>query len=532
MPHKPFATLCLIASLAAFAPPALSAKAQPASDATADARVDAAKEIRLIKHKGLLLLATEINGVKGFLTVDTGAMSTTLSLGAVSALKVQLQDSDEMCIGIAGIPQRVQKGAVTGHVVGCDKSEFSLAGNYPFMDLPLQNEKLEGKPLLGLLGLATLAKAGCIMDCEKGRLILDPKGKYQPEQGWHRIQMVKAHTNNDLFVWEVPTQVNGKPCLTVVDTAAHRTLLCREDFLQAAGVKIESKGSSFAAGAGNGIQALKRAVVSDLKLGEKLSLGKIPVTVGVAPTVGETTKDSDGKDRLNVGLLGIDQLIRMGAVIDCRQGVLYAPSKPLEALDTDTDYYDPNLALKSVSRLAAAGDKEAAGQLDLAGRNGGAMRLDPEQCAKFIRRAKEKGLLKPEDLKGRDTAHREVPDPAVAVKAIQALVAAGDKEAKDTLGKAMANGGKLGLTSDQASEFVARAKEKGLLKPEDFKKGGAAVPANQGTVVKAVEALARAGDKDAMAVLGKAATNGGRVGLTPDQAAEFVARAKAQGLIK
>ena len=102
-----------------------------------------------------------------------------------------------------------------------------------------------------------------------------------------------------------------------------------------------------------------------------------------------------------------------------------------------------------------------------------------------------------------------------------------------------------------AARLVARAREKGLPAgksegvipaapdaPETPDAPAPAVPplvppvTDEALIMKAVDALARTGDKDAWAALDAAKANGGRLSVTPEQAGKLVARAREKGLLR
>jgi hypothetical protein len=159
--------------------------------------------------------------------------------------------------------------------------------------------------------------------------------------------------------------------------------------------------------------------------------------------------------------------------------------------------------------------------------------MTPTLGGKLVAIARAKGLIKAAE-KEKDGGGRSstASDAQRLMEALQLLAQNGDDEAKKTLEEAQTTR-KLTISSTQAGAFVARAREKGLLKAEDPKiRNESSTRPDVQRIGQAIQVLAQNGDEEAKKTLARAATNGGRLEMTLDQGVEFVTRAKEKGLLQ
>lgn len=480
-----------------------------------------------VSHSGMLGLPVEINGVKGCLMFDTGAVETLIRDTAAEQIGAKLKDSTEKRVGIGG-QTKTKVGEISTQVLLCGKDSFpTLSGTHRFLPLAI-DEVLPGSgPIFGVIGLSDLASAGVVVDCGGEQMMLQPNGGFHGPNDRHEIQMIRMTYGENAFLWAVPVKIGDKRGAMIVDTAAQVTVLEKE-FASSAGIELKA-GNIRASGAGSASATMTHGFAPSLLLSDKLDLGRISVVgVDMAELRG-SCKDASGEKLPVAGLLGMDQLRRTKSCIDCSGGKLYLTRQALAVAPEAV--FDPELVSQALDALAKSGDQEAKDALEGAAAKGGHLEITPEQGGRFVARAKEKGLLKSDAGKTKgESESAPVTDAHLLLKALQRLTKNGDEEAKKVLEGAVANGGRLQMSSTEAGKFVARAKEKGLRTGDDAQDGNGATDPQ--LIVKAIQQLAQSGDEDAKKALAEAVANGGRLEITPEKGGEFIARAKEKGLLK
>ncbi|WP_265595021.1 aspartyl protease family protein [Haloferula sp. BvORR071] len=419
--------------------------------APAEPSADAPAPIKLNWSHGLMTLPVEIQNKKGHLMVDTGAAATSLCDRLAKELDVTLKEVEgAQGKGIAGDLGKIMEGKVAISVPGQKADAFpKLSGTHTFIPIAAVEGESDG---LGVIGLDDLSSAGALLDCVDGTMRLDPAGYFRAPDGLLEIPMTRrtiggvARKEHE-FLWSLPVRVNGKDGVMVVDTGAATTVL-DDSFAKQAGVEL-AKSKAVAKGAGEGLKPLTEGN-TEVVLGGTVSLGRITVYGTDLTAISKNTRQSDGSKVPLAGILGLDQIHRVHALLDCKRGVFFSAKEasPAEAADT-------RLIAVALHALVEHGDPQAIAIHDDAIKNQGHLELSSLEGGQLIARARSLGLLG-------DKA--EVEKKADLATAIQKLAEHGDEEAKKLVTDAAAKGGKLALKPEQAEQLIARAREKGLLK--------------------------------------------------------------------
>ena len=356
----------------------------------------------------LLDMSVEINGVKGRLMVDTGAMSTFLDQSLAKDLKVSLTPVQGKSIGIGGSSNN-ESGEITVRVPGHPPKDFpTLSGKHNFIVMGEETTTTSLGRKFGSIGLPELMAAGAIIDCAGSRLILHPEGDFHRPQKSVELTMLRYAAGSKAlfkisralkgivelevkgkFLWAVPVKIANKVGVMVVDTGCESTIFT-QDFAKLVGIEPTGEGAS-AHGVGAGFQIMASCALPDLLLDGKLQLGKIQGFCDGSKFL-YGLNDIAGGDLPVIGILGLDQLTRCKAFIDCKRGVIYTTSEPLKRERPNSWIVD---GPKAVECLANAGDKEAKKILKNIEENGA--KLDLKQATKFIEQAVQKGLLKEDE---------------------------------------------------------------------------------------------------------------------------------------
>ena len=407
---------------------------------------------------GLMTLPVEINARKGGLMIDTGAVTTSLRDSAAKELNVTLtKDEQATGAGIAGKFDEIMKGEVSITIPGQKPEAFpKLSRSHPFIPLAAAH----GSGDFGVIGLDDLSGAGAVIDCVNGSMQLHPAGDFSAPAGLLEIPMkrrdigesTEGHHN---FLWTVPVRMNGKDGMMVVDTAAATTVI-DESFAKLAGIELKES-EAIAIGAGDGAQKLTTGIAPDTTLANNVNLGDIEISGSNLEVVRVNFKPAADDAVPFAGILGMDQLTRVRAVLDCKRGAFHCAR---EAMNVERD---TALIMEALTALVAQGDLQATKLQEDAVKNNGALEIDPLQASQIIIRARGKGLVGDKAKNPGTGTGAAVPDMGQLVTAIQKLAESGDEEAKKCVADAAANGGKLGMTPQQAEQLVARAREKGLL---------------------------------------------------------------------
>ena len=282
------------------------------------------KRIKLGWRDNSLALPVVIQGMPGCLMADTGSYDTYLNTRVAGAMGVSLRKTNVQIRGIAGSQSDIMEGKISGRVRGLDPGAFSsLAGNHRFRTMP--DQSVPGMGLsLGNLGLEQLADANALIDCAAGTLTIAASGQGHPlPRGWRELRLVKHRFETGGFMWLVPVTIGSAEGLMIVDTLAGLSLVA-EPFAKSIGMGL-SPSTTSAYGVGGWTGSLKKGMTPDLAVGGVVNLGSIEVLSSSMKIFERSDKNSHGRKVPLVGLLGMDQLIRMKARFDCAAGTLQVP---------------------------------------------------------------------------------------------------------------------------------------------------------------------------------------------------------------
>ncbi len=341
----------------------------------------------------LLEMSVEINGVKGRLMVDSGAMATVLDKSSAKDLKVSLESALGTIDGMGGSSNQ-ELGEITVRVPGHQPKDFpNLSGKHIFVPM---HKEITASPLgrrLGFIGLSELIAAGAIIDCAGSRLILRPEGDFQSPKKGLELTMLRYAASSQvaggLFFWALPVKIANKEGVMIVDTGCDLTVV-NQNFAKLVGIEPVGEGFSFngAGGGGASSKSMFFCALPDVLLNGKLQLGKIQGVCDASNFPVYSLKDVAGGDLPIIGILGLDQLVRIKAFVDCKRGVIHTTDEPLKPERPNPWTVD---GPKAIFSLANAGDKEAIKLIELTKENGTPLTL--KQATKFIERAVQKGLL-------------------------------------------------------------------------------------------------------------------------------------------
>jgi Aspartyl protease len=342
-----------------------------------------------------LVMSVEIKGVKGWLMVDSGATSTFLDKSLAKDLKVSLESGQGTTEGVGG-RSNDQLGDITVRVPGLQPKDFpTLSGKHLF--IPMAGE-IKGSSLgrnFGLLGLSELMSAGAIIDCAGSRLILHPEGDYHCPQKGFELTMLRYAPRpwvvGTSFLWAIPVKIANKTGVMIVDTGCESTWV-NQDFAKLAGIEPVGEGQTVWGGGENNSKSYFSCVLPDLHLNGKLQLGKIHGMYDASTFGVYSLKDVAGGDLPVIGILGLDQLIRIKAFVDCKRGVIHTTDESLKP--ERPNHWSVDLP-KAIDALANAGDKEAIEMIKK--RDKGDAHINCKQVKEFIERAVQKGLLKEDE---------------------------------------------------------------------------------------------------------------------------------------
>jgi Aspartyl protease len=359
----------------------------------------------------LLDISVEINGVKGWLTVDSGAMSTVLDKNLAQDLKVSLKRGQGKSEGVGGRSNN-ELGEITVRVPGRQPKDFpTLSGKHKFATMGQETTATSLGRNLGVIGLSELIAAGAIIDCTGSRLILHPEGEFHCPQKGLELTMLRYAANSKTFfklsrvlksidelkikegfLWAIPVKIANNAGVMIVDTGCERTVVS-QDFAELVGIESVTDGASALGigGTGASSQGIASCALPDLLLNGKLQLGKIQ-GICLKQSLFSKLKDVAGGDLPVIGIIGFDQLNRIKAFVDCKRGVIHTTDEPLKP---DRPISSAVEGPKAVDALAKAGDKEAIEMIKTL--EGDCTKLTFKQAKEFIDRAVQKGLLKEDE---------------------------------------------------------------------------------------------------------------------------------------
>ena len=353
----------------------------------------------------MLDMSVEINGVKGRLMVDSGAMFTVLDKSFAKDLKVSLKRGQGKAEGVGG-SSNIELGEITVRVPGHQPKDFpNLSGKHYFMPMGKETTATSLGRKLGVIGLSELMAAGAIIDCAGSRMILHPKGDFHCPQKGNELTMLRYTANSKTFskmskalksidelkieegfLWALPVKIANKEGVMIVDTGCETTVVT-QDFAKLLGIEPAGEVAS-THGHGVGSQSMFFCALPDLLLNGKLQLGKIQGVCDGSTFAMYKLKDVAEGDLPIIGVLGLDQLDRIKAFVDCKRGVIHTTDESLKPERQNSWAVD---GPRAVDFLANAGDKEAIKMIENRSKNG--MTLNLKQAKKFIERAVQKGLL-------------------------------------------------------------------------------------------------------------------------------------------
>jgi Aspartyl protease len=357
--------------------------------------------IKLTSQLGTELeMSLEINGIKGWLTVDSGAMSTTLDKRLAKDHKVSLERGQGTIVGIGG-SSNVELGEITVRVPRRQPKDFpNLSGKHHFVAMGQEIKATSLGRDLGMIGLSELMRAGAIIDCAGSRLILHPEGDFHPPHNSVELTMLRYAASSKVvnsevaagfFLWALPVKIANKAGVMIVDTGCEPTVV-HQDFAKLVGIEPVGDDVSARGVGGAGSQMMTFCAIPDLLLNGKLQLSRIHGMYDASTISGYSLKDVAGGDLPVIGILGLDQLIRIKAFVDCKRGVIHTTDEPLKPERPNHWSVD---CPKAIDALANAGDKEAIKFIKK--RDEGDANINAKQAKKFVERAVQKGLLKEDE---------------------------------------------------------------------------------------------------------------------------------------
>lgn len=250
--------------------------------------------IRFNQNTGLMHLPVEVNSVSGNLMVDSGAAGLMLDSRQAGKLKVKTGSTLLEANGVNG-KTRVLHGKVTIAVPG--HAQVRLPATALFCHLPRELQSF------GVIGMEELENLGAVVDCRGERLMLYSKGrKFSPPPGYEGVRC-KWYLGQLL----APIEIEGKSGLMLVDTGATHSAVSLK-LAQKAGVQLLNYRSE-AIGVGGNVAVKKAARIPNLRIGG-VDTGAVDVLAfELYPPL--------------VGVIGLSELRRLRAFLDCRSGVLY-----------------------------------------------------------------------------------------------------------------------------------------------------------------------------------------------------------------
>lgn len=338
-------------------------------------------------------LAVEANGVKGCLVIDTGAGKLSMRMASAKQLGVTLKQSTETVTGIGG-RTKIMKGDIEMQVQYGGEGAFpSLSGTQSFLSLPAVTGPEDIGNSLGVIGIRELSGAGVILDCFVSRMLLGGGDDFQAPDDYHRVEMIPLPFGKEEgFLWGVPVKIGTVQGLMVVDTAAQISVI-ENKFAPLAGIELKPT-NVWVVGSGGEGPKLTNATIASMWVADEVELGRLNLAGVDMPVFRKLCRKEFGDKMPFAGILGLDQLRRMKACINCRSGQLHARKQSLEEDGASIFGPDPKLVIDALKALARSGEQEAKGTLRDARANQGRITLNNEQKHRIIDRAREKGVLK------------------------------------------------------------------------------------------------------------------------------------------
>jgi Aspartyl protease len=357
--------------------------------------------IKLTSQESTMLdMSVEINGVKGWLVVDSGGMGTVLDKSLIKDLKVSLESGQGTIEGIGG-SSNIEWGKITVRVPGRQPEDFpTLSGKHPFVPMGGETTATSLGRRLGLLGLPELIMAGAIIDCAGSRLILHPEGDFECPQKGFELTMLRYAVSSEVgnsevaagfFLWALPVTIANKAGVMIVDTGCEETVVS-QDFAKLVGIEPVGEGRSARGLGGTYSKSYFSCYLPDLHLNGKLQLGKTPGACAGSTISTYRLKDVAGGDLPVIGFLGLNQLSRIKAFVDCKRGVIHTTDEPLKP---ERPIHLSVELPEAIDALANAGDKEAIKMIKKGDKVGATLNI--KQAKEFVERAVQKGLLKEDE---------------------------------------------------------------------------------------------------------------------------------------
>lgn len=145
------------------------------SQALARARSDAIPLLRSPSQRDRLYVSATINGVRGFLLVDTGVANTTLSQSAGQRTKIAwVSQPDKVSVDYRGREHHVYTGRPASFTLGgvSVPPVMLMRRDQPLLEYVADDAPDAWGPFLGLLGTDALASLEAVVDCGGGRIYL------------------------------------------------------------------------------------------------------------------------------------------------------------------------------------------------------------------------------------------------------------------------------------------------------------------------------------------------------------------------
>jgi hypothetical protein len=287
--------------------------------------------IKLWRVYNELIMPVVINGEKGGMGLDTGSWSPFYRKSTAPEIHVSPGFPWSIHNGVGGFTI-ARTGRVSTVVQGRKQSEFpTLSGDKNFIGFDPDQKSAPGQEIFGFVGLNDLATAGAVVDCGRETVSLYPGGGFKGPKGSPGLQMYRyspKRAKQWAFVWVVPVKIAGQKVLMIADTGAEFSFLDL-DFAKRQGLSLHKDGMKVNAIGGS--KTLRVAEVPGLGMGHGVNLGPVSMpTISSGWIFDGHCRDASGAPVQGqvVGVLGMDQMIRMNAVIDCKREVFYVGSKP------------------------------------------------------------------------------------------------------------------------------------------------------------------------------------------------------------
>ena len=262
------------------------------------------------------LADVNINGVKGFLQLDTGAEYTYIEYDSMDKYGLTARKKKETGRGISGAAKTYWT-TIDSFKIG---PQIKL-GNPTFR--VVEAKQLAGDKIDGMIGLDILVPTGALIDFATDRLYyLNDKldvAKRAQKEGYVAIPLKKGKDGHFL----IKCKVAGKEVSMILDTGAQQTVF-DEKFIKKAGLETYATDVDVK-GAGSRKSSARIVSIPLLEM-DQFGLTRFPSLV---MDLGSFNKKNENIQ----GILGTEVLFSSGALFDCKNSVIYLPGKAMAAKD-------------------------------------------------------------------------------------------------------------------------------------------------------------------------------------------------------